>query len=69
MLDYPSIRAQLNTTVKLKKILATNEIKQHVEIEMVRSVCNCNIFLLNFNILLVFWYHRSLTEQSTLLQL
>lgn len=44
MLEYPAIRSLLNTSVKLKKILATNEIKQHVEIELVKILCKCNLF-------------------------
>ena len=35
MLDYPSIRSQLNTSIKLKKILVTEEITQHIEIQHV----------------------------------
>ena len=44
----PSLECKLKELVfnsnKLKKILATNEIKQHVEIELVKILCKCNLF-------------------------
>lgn len=38
MLDYGAIREQLCTSVQLKKILATNELRQYVEIEHVNAL-------------------------------
>ena len=39
MLDYPTIRAKLNTSVQLKKVLATSEIRQYAVIETVSAHC------------------------------
>lgn len=50
MLDYGSIRERLCTVVQLKKILATNELRQYIEIEYV--IFFKTIFRIKFNLVL-----------------